>query len=603
LHTRRLLIIVLACLGLAAPADASITRGWTPTGSMNAARTYVTGVVLDDGRVLVAGGVNSTGALRSAEIWDPATGVWSFTGAMNERRSGQIMVKLRSGKVLVAGGSDGTTVFTSAEVFDPATGGWTGVGAMPAPHHHATAALLPDGRVLVAGGVSDVASTVFSNSSEVFDPARNIWTSGGTVPGSARTDAAMVRFGDHVMLAGGYGASGFSNEAAIYDNGWRAVRPFSTARNWITLSPLPAGKVLAAGGATASATYSAVTEVYDSLTDTWATVQSLAHNHFAASSTPLGNGKVLLASGYNTPSSGAGASSELFDPVTATWSPAGNLGTARWLHAALLLGDGRLLVAGGSIGADSSRQTAAAELWTPTTALVSDPALTFGALRIGAGANAGVQITNTGDSPLLTADFAIAGINPGDFGVSGDRCRVVAPGATCALDVRFAPSDLGTRSATLTFSANTVNGVHAVPLSGIGTADTDGDGVLDGTDRCRTLKGSAARQGCPKGLLADPSISYRRSGKKAIRVVAYYVKATTGARVTVKCSRGCKRTITKGKGSKRVRIKRLNGKRLTNGTKITVTVSKPGRLTTTVVDRVSRGRRIEGRPRCTPVGC
>jgi hypothetical protein len=28
-----------------------------------------------------------------------------------------------------------------------------------------------------------------------------------------------------------------------------------------------------------------------------------------------------------------------------------------------------------------------------------------------------------------------------------------------------------------------------------------------------------------------------------------------------------------------------------------------GRLTTTVTDRITRGRRIEGRPACKPVGC
>ena len=63
------------------------------------------------------------------------------------------------------------------------------------------------------------------------------------------------------------------------------------------------------------------------------------------------------------------------------------------------------------------------------------------------------------------------------------------------------------------------------------------------------------------------------------------------------------RPSTKGKGARRVRITRLNGRRLAHGTKITITVSKPGRLTTTVTDRITRGRRIEGRPRCTPVGC
>ena len=43
--------------------------------------------------------------------------------------------------------------------------------------------------------------------------------------------------------------------------------------------------------------------------------------------------------------------------------------------------------------------------------------------------------------------------------------------------------------------------------------------------------------------------------------------------------------------------------RLSNGTKITVTASLDGHLTTTVVDRVKRARRVEGRPVCEPVGC
>jgi hypothetical protein len=132
-------------------------------------------------------------------------------------------------------------------------------------------------------------------------------------------------------------------------------------------------------------------------------------------------------------------------------------------------------------------------------------------------------------------------------------------------------------------------------------ADADGDGVLDAADRCASLAGAAARSGCPAGLLADPSIRYRpvRGG---IRVLAYSVKATAGARVVVRCSRGCKRAVVTGRGSRAVRVKTLNGRRLRNGTRITVQASLSGRLTTTVVDRVSKGRRIEGRPACSISG-
>jgi hypothetical protein len=131
------------------------------------------------------------------------------------------------------------------------------------------------------------------------------------------------------------------------------------------------------------------------------------------------------------------------------------------------------------------------------------------------------------------------------------------------------------------------------------TPGTDGSA----TDRCPGLAGPASRQGCPAGLLNDPSIRYQRL-KNGIKVIAYYVKATTGARITVTCTKkACKRGTAKGKGSRPVRIKALNGRRLRNGTRITVTVAMPGRLTTTVRDRVTRGRRSEGRPRCAPVSC
>jgi hypothetical protein len=46
----------------------------------------------------------------------------------------------------------------------------------------------------------------------------------------------------------------------------------------------------------------------------------------------------------------------------------------------------------------------------------------------------------------------------------------------------------------------------------------------------------------------------------------------------------------------------MSNRRLKNGTRITVTVSLPGRLTTTVIDRVRSGRRIEGRRRCYTPG-
>ena len=60
-----------------------------------------------------------------------------------------------------------------------------------------------------------------------------------------------------------------------------------------------------------------------------------------ASSTPLGNGKVLVAGGLN----GLIVSgTELYDPVSNSWSSAGNLTMQRYQHTATMLASGEVLV-------------------------------------------------------------------------------------------------------------------------------------------------------------------------------------------------------------------------------------------------------------------
>src|SRR5262249_42014900 len=67
------------------------TGTWTLTGSLTDARVLHTAALLLNGQVLVAGGwpnhTHTGGALASAELYDPATGIWTTTGSMNARSS------------------------------------------------------------------------------------------------------------------------------------------------------------------------------------------------------------------------------------------------------------------------------------------------------------------------------------------------------------------------------------------------------------------------------------------------------------------------------------------------------------------------------------
>ena len=96
------------------PAQAVSFTNATP---MAAARHGHTATLLPNGRVLVAGGYNSTNDfLSSAELFDPATGRWTATGEMTIARYNHTATMLPNGKVLVAGGCGSSSFLSSAEV-------------------------------------------------------------------------------------------------------------------------------------------------------------------------------------------------------------------------------------------------------------------------------------------------------------------------------------------------------------------------------------------------------------------------------------------------------------------------------------------------------
>jgi hypothetical protein len=91
------------------------------TGDMTTERSHPTSTLLPSGKVLVAGGGNfQFNSLRSAELYDPATGRWALTAQMDTPRSLHTATLLPSGEVLVAGGlTDG---YAGEELYDQGLG-------------------------------------------------------------------------------------------------------------------------------------------------------------------------------------------------------------------------------------------------------------------------------------------------------------------------------------------------------------------------------------------------------------------------------------------------------------------------------------------------
>src|SRR5450631_1008847 len=101
-------LIILKTAELYDPVHGTFTM---TTGKMTTARMGQTATLLANGKVLIVGGMNVYSiAIRwgsctnLAELYDPATRTFSPAGAMSSPRCGHTSTLLQNGKILVAGG-------------------------------------------------------------------------------------------------------------------------------------------------------------------------------------------------------------------------------------------------------------------------------------------------------------------------------------------------------------------------------------------------------------------------------------------------------------------------------------------------------------------
>jgi Kelch motif/Galactose oxidase, central domain len=385
----------------AVTAEPSIPNGpavgtWKATDSMAVARKLHTATLLPDGKVLVAGGVDSDDdasfrSLASAELYDPRTGTWSATGSMLHPRAWHTATLLPNGLVLVAGGQcpglyekacpaieDPSGAMPDAELYDPKTGAWKATGSMTSPRFQHTATLLADGSVLVAG--AELSPDLLIASTELYDPATGRWTATGNLLTARWQHFAVGLPGGGALVAGGYGATSptthaLVNTVELYSpktGAWRAGSPLLVGRAQGGAAVLlNTGLVLIAGGDGGGDHMLASAELYDPATGTRGT-GAMGTTRAEFSSSILPDGRVLAVGGFDVPGTGKLLSSaELYDPAAGTWLSAGAMDSARFDFTATLLRDGRVLVTGGSaIPADhvvpgANTVSSSAEIYLP----------------------------------------------------------------------------------------------------------------------------------------------------------------------------------------------------------------------------------------------
>src|SRR5436309_10583160 len=305
--------------GPTATADLFSTTGsWSAAASMNSPRSHQSCAVLQDGRVLVAGGTTSGGGItNSAEIYDPSADSWSPAGLMpaglmNDARSGATASVLQDGRVLIAGGQNSGGASNTLEIFDPNSGNFSNAGTMSSPRQDHAAAVLSDGRVLIVGGSSDGTNAL--NTTDIYDPQAGSVSPGPVMSTARAKHTATTLLDGTVVVIGGSNGTADLASAEFFDpaaNNFNAAGSLATARSKHSAFLLPNNnEVLVVGGQSAGKDLASA-ELYIPWQKAFQATGAMATPRSDASGAALtkADGRVFIAGGSS-------ASAELYGFAT-----------------------------------------------------------------------------------------------------------------------------------------------------------------------------------------------------------------------------------------------------------------------------------------------
>ena len=328
-----------------AQVPGSALNRWTRTADLSAARAQSCAAVLNDGRLVVAGGLGDSGPVAIVDIYG-TDGAFSAGAPMNQARARAACVTLNDGRVLVAGGNDGTGSLSTAEIFDPSANTWTPTASLSVAREGHQMALTSWGSAWVAGGTSNGTITGVL---ELFLPETGKFQTRGAL-NTARAEFAMTPVGrTSLIVAGGADGTNTLSSVEIYDGstGQLSVAgSMAQARKDFAAAALLDGTLLMIGGVDINGSTLSSTEIFDPVKGTSVAGPALHEPRASHSAYAMrNNGSVLIYGGLGN--SGALGTTEIYTPWTGGIVQGSALLNARHDEAKAALRPGSYMVAGG----------------------------------------------------------------------------------------------------------------------------------------------------------------------------------------------------------------------------------------------------------------
>jgi len=287
---------------------------------------------------------NNTGQTFAGYSAYASGGTWTTKAPMSIPRDRAAAVAL-DGKVYVIGGTNSSGALASMEVYDPATNTWTTKASMPGPKSESGAAVA-NGRIYVVGPPD--------NRLYEYNPATNTWAIKAPLPATPAGPVAVASISGRIFVT--FNVSGESRwRLYVYDpfqDTWERRSDHPDERRSIASLGVSNGMIYAVGGGIAGQTPQETTRIdrYDPGTDQW-TVNAIPpmatrRTHLGAT-LPTIYGRMFVFGGWDGYT--ALADAEVYDPWTNTWSALPPMPTARYKAAYAAVGY-KIYVIGGNWG-------------------------------------------------------------------------------------------------------------------------------------------------------------------------------------------------------------------------------------------------------------